>query len=204
MPTDATVVTAVEIELVALPEVWGGSLTVEVTEDLPARYAAAVVDLPAEVTASLTLVPFPDSDTLPPHLRGRHLGQVRVVGTRECALPELGAGKLRWMPYAQAHTIHADPPAPHAYAGEARFLRTATPALDGVVAATGPAADVPSVIELRPLGGRLTGHGEWVLRAVTALGPVTEPQARAAHQALVAPFADVDEGPARTFCYGRS
>ncbi|WP_374204829.1 FAD-binding oxidoreductase [Pseudonocardia sp. WMMC193] len=202
MPTDATVVTAVEIGLVELPRVWGGALTVPVTDDLPARFAEATAGLPPEVTASLTLVPFPDSPGLPPHLRGTHLGQVRVVGTREITLPDLGGeGTLRWLPYAEAHTIHADPPTPHAYAGEARLLRTTTPALDGVVAATSPTAGVPSVIELRPLGGKLADG--WILRAVTALDPVTEPRARAAHETLFAPFAGVDEGPVRTFCYGR-
>jgi hypothetical protein len=202
MPTDDTVVTAVEIGLVELPRVWGGSITVPVTDDLPARFAAATAGLPPEVTASLTLVPFPDVEALPPHLRGTHLGQVRVVGTREHEIPGFGTDGLAWMPYAEAHTIHADPPDAHAYAGEARTLRTATSALDTVVARTAPETDVPSVIELRPLGGRLTG-GEWILRAVTALDPVTEPRARTAHEALFAPFVDVDEGPVRTFCYGR-
>jgi FAD/FMN-containing dehydrogenase len=215
--TDDTIVTAVEIGLVPLPEVWGGTLTFTIDPGLPAAFAAVVADLPAEVSASLSLVPLPDVPALPPHLRGTHLAQVRIVGTREHPLDalrsigEVTAEDVRWRPYAEAHTIHADPTDPHAYAGEARFLRTASSALDGVVVATGPAADVPSVIEVRRLGGALAGptltdastEATFLLRAVTALDRLTEPQAREAHEKLFTPFAPDDLGPARTFCYGR-
>ncbi|GAA4537851.1 FAD-dependent oxidoreductase [Pseudonocardia xishanensis] len=218
LPADDMVVTAVEIELVEVPRVWGGTLTFTIDESLPAAFAAAVADLPDEVSASLSLVPLPDVPALPPHLRGVHLAQVRVVGTDEHPLDalrtigRLTAADLRWMPYGDAHTIHSDPTDPHAYAGEARFLRAADPAaLSTVVAATGPDATVPSVVEIRQLGGALarptrTGaptDAEFLLRAVTALDPVSEPEARSAHEKLVAPFAADDLGPARTFCYGR-
>jgi len=212
------IVTAVEIGLVELPEVWGGTLTLTIDESLPAAFAAAVEDLPAEVSASLSLVPLPDVPALPPHLRGTHLAQIRVVGTREHPLDalrkigEVTAEDLRWMPYSEAHTIHSDPTDPHSYAGEARFLRAAdADALDTVVAATGPGAAVPSVVEIRPLGGALARptvtdaprDAQFLLRAVTALDPVPEPAARAAHGSLFAPFAADDLGAARTFCYGR-
>ena len=63
LPHDRTdlVVTAVEIGLVPRTEVWGGSLALEATPSVLHGWAEWAEDLPDEVTAGVSLVPFPDS-----------------------------------------------------------------------------------------------------------------------------------------------
>lgn len=210
-------VTAVETELVPLRTLWGGTLSFPATPDVVTGFAAWTAGLPDDVTASLTLIPFPDVPGLPEPLRGRHVARATVVATadataRVAPLRALGPvldERLRTVPVTQAHTIHADPTDPHAYAGEARLVSR----LDGDLLAAlpglvGPASPVPSVVEIRQLGGALTRsatmpaayrEAAYLLRAVTALGPVTEEAARNAHKHLVTGH---DLGRASTFAYG--
>lgn len=60
------------------------------------------------------------------------------------------------MPYTESHTIHSDPPFPHAYYGEGLMLG----GLDAGTAArvlelTGPGAPMMTVVQLNHLGGAL-------------------------------------------------
>ncbi|GAA1831485.1 FAD-binding oxidoreductase [Pseudonocardia ailaonensis] len=219
---DDLVVTSVEIELVEQPEVWGGSLAIEATPELLTGWTEWAADLPETVTAGVSLVPFPDVEHMPPPFRGRHMAMLTIAATVDVSalvapLRELGPvrhERLGTMPYAESHTIHNDPSDPEPYAGDAHLLRTLDPSLLGeVLDATGPTAAVPSVMEIRRLGGAFA-RGERVpaafreashlVRAVTVLGDIgpTEKDARALHERLFAPFATDDLGRARTFCYG--
>lgn len=220
LPTDGTVVTAVEIELVEVAEVWGGSLALEVTPAVLDGWAAWSADLPEEVTSGISLVPFPDDPAMPPLFRARHIALITIAAIVDVTglvgpLRELGPvlhERLGWLPVAESHTIHHDPTEPEPYAGDARLLRT----LDGdglraIPALTGPSAPVPSVVEVRRLGGAYTGgrtvpaafrEAGYLLRAITILDGPDETAARALHRDLFHPFAADDLGRAWTFAYG--
>ncbi|MCE0762119.1 FAD-dependent oxidoreductase [Pseudonocardia kujensis] len=220
LPADGTVVTAVEIELVGLAEVWGGALAVEVTPAVLDGWATWSADLPEEVTTGISLVPFGDDPALPPPFRGRHIGMITIAATVDAAeivrpLRELGPvvhERLGWIPAAESHTIHHDPTEPEPYAGDARLLRTLDrDGLRTIPALTGPSAPVPSVVEVRRLGGAY-GRGRTVpaafreathlLRAVTVLDGPDEQAARVLHEDLFRPFTADDLGRAWGFCYG--
>ncbi|GAA2859667.1 FAD-binding oxidoreductase [Pseudonocardia halophobica] len=220
LPKDGTVITAVETELVELSEVWGGSLALELTPVVLDGWAAWSADLPEEVTTGISLVPFPDDPAMPPPFRGRHIAMITVAATADVdglvgPLRELAPvlhERLGWLPVAESHTIHHDPTEPEPYAGDGRLLRT----LDGdglraIPALTGPAAPVPSVVEVRRLGGAYTRgrtvpaafrEAGYLLRAITILDGPDEPAARALHRELFRPFAADDLGRAWTFAYG--
>ncbi|MCE3550044.1 FAD-binding protein [Pseudonocardia sp. RS11V-5] len=221
-PAGGTVVTAVEIELVELAGIWGGSLAVEVTPAVLDGWAAWSADLPEQVTTGISLVPFADDPTLPPPFRGRHIAMITLAATVDAAelvrpLRELGPvihEHLGWLPAAESHAIHHDPTEPEPYAGDARLLRTLDrDALRAIPALTGPSAPVPSVVEVRRLGGAY-GRGRtvpasareagYLVRTVTVLDGPDETAARALHEDLFRPFAADDLGRAWTFCYGLS
>jgi hypothetical protein len=215
-----TVVTAVESELVELAEIWGGSLALEVTPAVLDGWAAWSADLPEEVTTGISLVPFADDPALPPPFRGRHVAMITIAATVDVAararpLRDLGPvlhERLGWVPTADSHTIHHDPTEPEPYAGDARLLRTLDRGgLRTVPALTGPSAPVPSVVEVRRLGGEYARgrtvpatfrEAGYLLRVVTILDGRDEATARALHQDLFHPFAADDLGRARTFAYG--
>jgi hypothetical protein len=221
LPDDpSTVVTAVEIELVELAEIWGGSLALEVTPTVLDGWAGWSADLPEEVTTGVSLVPFGNDPALPPPFRGRHVAMITVAATVDAgdlvrhlrALGPVLHEQLGRMPAAESHTIHRDPTKPEPYAGDARLLRTLDrDGLRGIPGLTGPSAPLPSVVEVRRLGGAYargrtvpTGFREagYLLRAVTLLDGPDETAARALHRDLFRPFAADDLGRAWTFAYG--
>ena len=124
------VVTELEIGLVPVRTLYGGSLAFDGRQVDPAvvlrAYEAWTRTVPDGLTSSFAAVPYPDLPALPPHLRGRYVLSVRVAhtgadGERLVApLREIGpvlADSLREMPYTESHTIHSDPDFPHAYYG---------------------------------------------------------------------------------------
>jgi len=165
------VVTELEIGLVPVRTLYGGSLAFDGREVDPTALLRAYEEwtrtVPDELTSSIAAVPYPDIPALPPHLRGRYVLSVRVgyTGTREegdqlvAPLREFGpvlADSLREMPYAESHTIHSDPPDPHAYYGDSAVLRELDVARVGeVLSLAGP--DVPGmcVVQVNHLGGAL-------------------------------------------------
>ncbi|MCW0212766.1 MAG: FAD-binding protein [Pseudonocardia sp.] len=218
------VVTAVETGLVPLAEVWGGALAFDLAEvpDVLDAFRDWAATLPDDVTPSVAALAFPDLPVFPPHLRGRHVAQVRVVATRPAddlvaPLRRLGpalADDLRTMPFADSHTIVADPTEPHAYSGDAVLVRDLpADALPAIAAAAGPGAAAPSIVEVRRLGGAMAvpppepdavvhRDAGYLLRVVT---PLDGTDARTARRVQASAFAVVDGqvlGPARTFRYG--
>lgn len=123
--------------------------------------------MPDELTSSFAAVPYPDIPALPPHLRGRYVLSVRVAYTGSgdegaqlvAPLREFGravSDSLREMPYAESHTIHSDPPTPHAYYGDSAVVSELDVARVGeVLALAGPDADGMCVVQVNQLGGAL-------------------------------------------------
>ncbi|MZD05552.1 FAD-binding protein [Streptomyces sp. SID5785] len=172
------VVTSLEVGLVPLTRLYGGSLGYDGRAVDPAalvhaytRWAATVPDT---LTSSLAALVHPDLPSMPPALRGTYLVSVRIACTGSAAEGErlvaplraaLGpavSDTLREMPYGDSHTIHSDPDFPHPYYGDSRFLDTGpgpggldAGAVAELVARCGPGADGMHIVQLNQLGGAL-------------------------------------------------
>ncbi|MFD4560271.1 FAD-binding oxidoreductase [Streptomyces sp. NPDC058469] len=165
------VVTELEIGLVPVRTLYGGSLAFDGREVDPTALLRAYEEwtrtVPDELTSSFAAVPYPDIPALPPHLRGRYVLSVRVActGTGEdgdqlvAPLRKFGpvlVDSLREMPYAESHTIHSDPPDPHAYYGDSAVLSELDVARAGeVLSLAGPDAAAMCVVQVNHLGGAL-------------------------------------------------
>ena len=164
------IVTGLEIGLVPVRTLYGGSLAFDGREVDPAAALRAYEEwtrsVPDTLTSSLAAVPYPDLPALPPHLRGRYVVSVRVAYTGDdgeelvAPLRELGpviGDSLRELPYAESHSIHSDPDFPHAYYGDSAVLSEVdVDRVAEVLARTGPDAGGPMcVVQLNHLGGAL-------------------------------------------------
>lgn len=217
------VVTELEIGLVPVRTLYGGSLAFDGRQVDPAALLRAYEEwtrtVPEGLTSSFAAVPYPDVPALPPHLRGRYVVSVRVAytgadGDRLVApLRELApvlADSLREMPYAESHTIHSDPDFPHAYYGDSAVLSELdVERADEVLAAAGPDAGGPMcVLQINHLGGALARpapnsvpyrEGRFLLRLLTV---GDRDAARAVLDPAFAPLAPVTMGRALNFAFG--
>lgn len=160
------VVTAIELELVELTHLYGGTLFFD-TDQIPAviaAYRAWTRTVPDELTSSLVTLPMPDLAQIPQPVRGRFVVRVHIAYLGDAATGErlveplraIGPrliDSLREMPYPESHTIHNEPTMPHAYLGDNLRLRELDPAmLDEVFVISGPDAPVMCVVDIRHLG----------------------------------------------------
>lgn len=167
------VVTALETALVPVARLYGGALAFDGRAVDPATvlrtYARWTRTVPDTLTSSLTALVYPDLDAMPPHLRGRYLVSVQVAFTGDAeegerlvaplrAIGPALTDSLREMPYTESHTIHSDPPYPHAYYGDNAMLSDLdVDATAEVLTLAGPRAPMMCVFGLRHLGGALAG-----------------------------------------------
>ncbi|WP_190013658.1 FAD-binding oxidoreductase [Streptomyces lucensis] len=216
------VVTELEIGLVPVRTLYGGSLAFDGRVVDPAAvlraYEAWTRTVPDGLTSSFTAVAYPDAPTLPPHLRGTYLVSVTVAYTGEdgedvtAPLRKIGpvvSDSLRVMPYAQSHTIHNDPPAPHAYCGDSAVLRELDVERAGeLLRLTGPEADLMCVVLVNHLGGALARpapnavpyrEGRFLVRVV---GVGERDRARAVLDPAFALLADDTLGRSLNFAFG--
>jgi FAD/FMN-containing dehydrogenase len=189
------VVTELEIGLVPVRTLYGGSLAFDGREVDPAdalrAYKEWIRTVPSTLTSSFAAVPYPDIPALPPHLRGRYVVSVRVAytgtdgGRLVAPLRELGpvlADSLREMPYAESHTIHSDPDFPHSYYGDSAVLgELDVERAAELLARTGPGDGEGAmvVVQINHLGGALARpapnsvpyrEGRFLLRLLTGGG----------------------------------
>jgi FAD/FMN-containing dehydrogenase len=218
------VVTELEIDLVPVSRLFGGSVSFDGRVVDPVAvlraYRKWTETVPDELTSSFAAIPYPDVPALPPHLRGRYVVSVRVAytgtgtdGERLVApLREIGpvlADSLREMPYAESHTIHSDPDFPHAYYGDSAVLDDLDEeAAARVLARTGPDAPAMCVVQINHLGGALAQdvpncvphrQGRFLLRLLT---PGRREAARAALDPAFAEVAPWTMGRALNFAFG--
>ncbi|WP_405972060.1 FAD-binding oxidoreductase [Streptomyces sp. NBC_00988] len=218
------VVTELEIGLVPVRTLYGGSLAFDGREVDPTALLRAYEEwtrtVPDELTSSFAAVPYPDIPALPPHLRGRYVLSVRVAytGTGDdgdqlvAPLREFGpvlADSLREMPYSESHTIHSDPPAPHAYYGDSAVVSELDVARVGeVLSLAGPDAAGMCVVQVNHLGGALARRapnsvayreGRFLVR-VLAVGE--REAARARLDPALALLSPVTLGRAVNFAFG--
>lgn len=219
------VVTAMEIDLVPVRRLYGGSMVFDgaLAEDFLHAYREWTRTVPDEMSSSMALSFFPDVPDLPEHMRGRLLVHVNLAyaGSAEAGrrllapLLDVGpllAGDLRDMPYADCATIHNDMTEPHPYYGSNVMLRD----LDDTVlrtmldlAGTGEA----TILEVRHLGGAMgrpaavpnavgLRASRYVLRFVTPLDFVTLDKARAVHSDFYDRLGPRAVGRSLNFMYG--
>lgn len=208
------VVTALELGLVPVTDVFGGRLVFD-TPSVPRAlkvWRDWTATAPDTVTSTFTMLAYPDIPQVPAPLRGRFAASIRIAAegdTQECErlvapLRAIGTpleDDLRAMPYTDSHTIHADPDHPHAYAATNALLDDLTPeAIEALLAVAGPDAGLGAVIDIRHLGGALREprHPDpaldhrtagYVVRAITMPGPEPEPGEPAATvRAALAPW----------------
>ncbi|NUQ98023.1 MAG: FAD-binding oxidoreductase [Streptomyces sp.] len=216
------IVTELEIGLVPVRTLYGGSLAFDGRQVDPAAllraYETWTRTVPDGLTSSFAAVPYPDIPALPPHLRGRYVVSVRVAYTGAdgeqlvAPLRELGpvlADSLREMPYAESHTIHSDPDLPHAYYGDSAVLSELDVERAGDVLAAGPDAGGPMcVLQINHLGGALARpapnsvpyrEGRFLVRLLTV---GDRGAARAVLDPAFALLAPVTIGRALNFAFG--
>ncbi|MFE7171549.1 FAD-binding oxidoreductase [Streptomyces sp. NPDC057616] len=217
------IVTGMEIGLVPVRTLYGGSVSFDGRRTDPAALLRAYEEwtrtVPDGLTSSFAAVPYPDLPALPPRLRGRYVVSVRVAYTgadgaeRVAPLREFGpvlSDSLREMPYTESRTIHSDPDFPHAYYGDSAVLSELDVARAGeVLARTGPDAGGPlCVVQINHLGGALARpapnsvpyrDGRFLLRLLTV---GDREQARAVLDPAFALLAEVTLGRARAFAFG--
>ncbi|MGW1201501.1 FAD-binding oxidoreductase [Streptomyces cyaneofuscatus] len=171
------VVTGLEIGLVAVERLYGGSIVFDGAwaAEVVRGYLAWTRTVPDTLTSSLAALVYPDLPQLPEELRGRYVISVRVAFTGDVAegerlvapLRAIGrsaavlSDSLREMPYTESHTIHSDPPFPHAYYGDSAVL--GEPDAERTVQAfelAGPRAPMMTVVQLNHLGGALAARPE--------------------------------------------
>lgn len=161
------VVTAIEIDLVPLDKLYGGTLIFD-TEAIPAvidAYRTWTRTVPEELTSSLVTLPMPDLPQIPEPIRGKFVARVHIACTGDAETgerlvePLRAVGprlidSLREMPFTESHTIYNEPTMPHAYRGDNLRLRELDPAmLTEVFRLSGPDAPVMCVVDIRHIGG---------------------------------------------------
>ncbi|MCV7280029.1 FAD-binding oxidoreductase [Mycolicibacterium flavescens] len=162
------IVTAVEIDLLPIPEFFGGAVYFD-GED-----AAAVLhawrdwctELPHSVTTSIAVLQLPPLPEVPAPLAGRMTVAVRFAAVgdhdearrllepmRKVAEPVLDTVSV--LPYAAIGAVHADPVDPLPVHEDHTVLREVTAdTVDALLAVAGPGSGSPqTIVEIRQLGG---------------------------------------------------
>jgi FAD/FMN-containing dehydrogenase len=178
------VVTALEVQLYAIPEVYAGILFFpwERSSEVLHAWLDWTRTVPEEMTSVGRILQFPPLDELPEHLRGGRFAVVEgfYIGTEadgaELMAPLRALGPamdtFAMTPPAGIAELHMDPPDPVPYTGEGMMLDGLDAvAIERFVRAAGPGSDSPLVsAEIRHLGGAIgrTGEGHGALAAIDA------------------------------------
>lgn len=163
------VVTALELDLYPIPEVYGGVLFFpwERSAEVLHAWHAWTATVPDEVTSVGRILQFPPIPEVPEPLRGGRFAVVEAVvlgDEREGAellepLRALGPAMdtFALVPPVGISELHMDPPEPVPSTGDAQMLGELTDAaLDAFLAAAGPGSGSPLLsVELRHVGGAL-------------------------------------------------
>jgi hypothetical protein len=168
------IVTSVEVELVPLTSFYGGTLwfSVDDAPDVLHAWHAMCASLPNEGTTSAAVLRLPGAEGIPAPIARRQTlairfgwvgapddGEAFLQSLRQVATPVLDSVCER--PYPQIGQIHCDPVAPAGIVSQSALLGGLTPdALDALLDATRPEANLQHVVELRHLGGAIAVPGE--------------------------------------------
>jgi FAD/FMN-containing dehydrogenase len=221
------VVTALTVGLVPVGRVVGGGLFLDAAD---ADRVLPVVrrlgeEAPESLGVSVGVIPIPDLEAVPAPIRGRTVLHVRLVDTSDDGAAARAAeaalraespvllGGLREMPWTESGSIFAEPEAPHAYEGTNVLVSSLSDGALGAVVAAARSASVGCVVDVRRLGGALSRPADgpdavsfreagWIVRVLSAVDGASATEMRAAHDAVLAPVADVALGRMAGFVYG--
>ena len=164
------IATAVEFDLVPLPEFFGGAMIFgpAAVEPVLRAFAAWAPTLPEEVTTSVALLRLPPLEEVPPPLRGVVSLALRVGFAGPAARGEALLAPMRGvatplmdsvgpMSYAAVDGIHMDPTEPMPAVMRGGVLHSMPDELvDTLLGVAGPDVEVPlAMVELRLMGGAL-------------------------------------------------
>jgi hypothetical protein len=164
------IVTAVELALLPLAEIYGGCLSFDGSDAalVAQAWRAWAADLPEQATTSLaflrppaTETPSSATDPLRVAVRFGWVGDAEL-GHRAlaplAAVAPVVAGSTQVMPYAALGSIHADGAEPRPVRDRSLLLDALTAeAIDALVTLAGPGTSCPlSLVEIRQLGGALS------------------------------------------------
>jgi FAD/FMN-containing dehydrogenase len=164
------VVTSIVIDLLPVTRLYGGGLYFagESAPEVLQAYRAWTATVPEQLTSSAALLRLPDDPILPLPLRGRQVVHLRIAFNGAVADGEQLVAPLRQvapllldtvgdMPYAAVGSIHSDPPMPIPFFDASATLTDLTAeAVDALIAAaTAGANGLPTLVEIRHLGGAL-------------------------------------------------
>ncbi len=162
------IVTALQIEMLELAEVYAGALVfpAEVGAEAVRLYRDWAAEQPDEVSSVVRFLTPPPIPDVPEPIRGKPLLTIdgACIGTREqgeaaiAPLREIGETIIDtydWMPVAGLSHIHMDPEQPVPGIGEGGLVsELSDDAIDAFVGLAGPDSDSPLLLsELRQLGG---------------------------------------------------
>lgn len=164
------VVTAVELQLYPIGELWAGGMLwpIDHASDVVHAWREWIADVPDTVTSLARVLRYPPIPEVPDVLRGRSFVAIEAAIQGDAAeasqllrplrdlQPELDS--IRRMSPAGLGMVHGDPPGPSAAYGEAVVLsEISAGSVDALVgAALAPSAESLLSIELRQLGGMLS------------------------------------------------
>jgi FAD/FMN-containing dehydrogenase len=169
VPANFGVVTAVEMSLIPVAEVYAGMMIWDIqrAEQVLSTWASWATHAPDDATTSFRIMRFPENPGLPPFLSGRRLVVVdgAVLGSERDAaelltpLRNLGPemDTFARIPVTALTDVHMDPPGPTPSVAQGAILE----ALDEegirtLLDEVGPSADSPLMfVELRQLGGAI-------------------------------------------------
>ncbi|MGY1985068.1 FAD-binding oxidoreductase [Blastococcus sp. SYSU DS0669] len=170
----AGIVTAMEFDLVHMPEFYGGAIYFDSADAARVidRWRGWADDLPELGTTSFAIFQLPPLPEVPPPLAGRMTLAIRFLWTGE---PSEGARLLdqlrdvapvvlddaRLRPYTEIDAVHADPVDPMPVVDPAILLNAfPAEAADRLLAVAGHGSESPQVIvEVRHLGGAYAREG---------------------------------------------
>ncbi|ORT61762.1 FAD-binding oxidoreductase [Streptomyces sp. CB03238] len=219
------VVTAMEVGLVPVARLYGGSLMFEggLVDEVVRTYLEWTRTVPDTLTSGLSVMVFPDVPFVPARLRGRYTASIRVAYSGSAAegerlvepLRAIGPSvqdTLREMPYTESATVHSDPEQPHAYYGDNVMARELSVAdARRLLALTGPESPVWTVTQVRHLGGALAKDhphavphrdARFLVQVLSGLDGTDLPAVRALYGEVFAALAPVTLGRSLNFCFG--
>lgn len=220
------VVTAMEIGLLPVATLYGGSLSFDADADpgVLAGWWRWTRELPEPMTSAVSMLRYPDGPPFPEPLRGRYVVRIQLCwtgapdeGERLAApLRRLGtclSDTLRELPYRDSGSVFAEPDAPHPYRSSVVLLPDLDEAgLDTLRRGAGTAG-LTCVVGIRHLGGAMArapevpnavGHRDagYLVSVLSPVSGAQVAQVAGTHRALLGSWPDRSLGTSPNFGFG--